>query len=275
MRTRNPSKGLLALAALVAVLVLGATTARAQLPPSPSDVPPADRPGVRPTAPPRMPPPPPPGSRRPVADPPAPLGPTVPPPPPPDVAPPASPVPPPAAPADKIFGTRGVLELGGSFDFSAQRDQVNKATWLNLGLDAYVGYFVAKYFTLGLYLSVHFSQYDSDDSTSWSVAPGFLLAPGVAVRLVRRVFFYGDVLGGLYGRKAYNEYTASRETDLYGTLGGELGVKLRMTGRFLVRLGVRLTYDVGKRESDTGTDTYKSDLGRFTFMFRVGFSGFL
>jgi len=279
LRTRNPPKGLLALAALVAVVVLGAASARAQLPPSPSDAPPADRPGVRPTAPPRTPPPPPPDGRRPVSGPTASSGPSVPPPPPPDVVPPAppAPAPPPLASADKIFGTRGVLELGGSFDFAVQVDHVNDATWFTLGLDTYAGYFVSKYFTLGLYLSVYFSQNKTDEATSWSVTPGFLAAPGVAVRLARRVFFYADLLGGLYGRKAVlNDITANRSVDLYGAVGGEVGVKVRMSGRFLVRFGVRPIYYIGKRETDTGTGSnFHSDIGWFNIMFRIGFSGFL
>jgi hypothetical protein len=169
-----------------------------------------------------------------------------------------------------------VVELGGSLDFSAQRDLVNKVTWLSLGLDAYVGYFVAKYFTLGMYLSVRYSQYVSGTFTSWNVTPGIFLAPGIAVRLVRRVFFYGDLLVGLFGGKAeHNDLIDSSDTDIYGALGAETGVKFRLANRLLMRLGVRLTYDVGKRSSDLGTGDIESDIGRFTFLFRIGLSGFL
>jgi hypothetical protein len=182
----------------------------------------------------------------------------------------------PAGRPDKIFGTRGVVELGGSFDFSVQQDHVNKVTWLNLGLDAYAGYFVTKYLVLGAYLSLYFSQNRTSEATSWSITPGALLAPGVAVRLARRVFFYGDVLGGLYGRKSVlNDLTSNRSTDLYGAVGAELGVKLRLAGRFLLRLGVRPLYFVGKRATQTSTGSIGSDIGWFTVMFRVGFSGFL
>lgn len=170
-----------------------------------------------------------------------------------------------------------MVELGGSFDFAVQRDHVNKATWLTLGLDAYAGYFVSKSFTLGLYLSIYFSQNETSEATSWSITPGFLVAPGVAVRLVRRVFFYADFLGGLYGRKAVvSGFAASRSTDLYGAIGGELGVKLRLAGRFLMRIGMRPIYFIGSRENDIGSGgAVTSDIGWFNLMFRIGFSGFL
>jgi hypothetical protein len=48
-----------------------------------------------------------------------------------------------------------------------------------------------------------------------------------------------------------------------------------MSGRFLVRFGVRPIYFVGKREEDTETGLYDYDIGWFSFMFRIGFSGFL
>lgn len=274
-------KHLLALAALTAALTLGATAARAQLPPSPTDAPPAD--GVRPTPAPRPAPPPPPDRRVRPTVPPA-VAP-VPPAEDPTTAPPVAPPPPApephaplAKPTDKVFGTKGVLELGGNFDFSVLSDQVSKATWLNLGLDAYVGYFVAKYFTLGLYLSVYFSRAKAGELPSWSVSPGFLLAPGVAVRLVRRVFFYGDILGGVYGRK--RESTGdppSGETDVFGRIGAELGIKLRLGKRLLLRLGIRLFYDIGQYTYDylDGTEPTKSDIRRFGVLFRMGLSGFL
>jgi len=275
----------LGLAVLAVGLMVGAPWARAQLPPDPSDTPPMDGSAVRPTPAPRTLPPPPPDRRRTRAGTNDGSGPAIPPPPPPpEGAPPLEGAPPPAAagpalPApfltvDKIFATRGVVELGGSLDFSVQRDFINDATWLNLGLDAYVGYFVVKYFTLGMYLSVRYSQYISSEFTSWSVAPGVLVAPGIAVRLRSRVFFYGDFLIGLFGRKSeHSKY--NRDTDLYGALGAEAGVKVRMTRRLLLRLGIRLTYDVGKRDSDLGTGTIESDISQFTFLFRVGLSGFL
>jgi len=257
-------------------LVVGAGSARAQLPPAPSDAPAPDRSAVRPAPAPRTPPPPPPDSRRPPPRSDDGAGSLAPPPPPPEAAPArAQPAPPPLR-AGKIFATRGVVELGGNIDFSTQRDFVNEATWLNLGLDAYLGYFIAKHFVLGMYLSMRYSSYSSGESTSWSVAPGLLLAPGAAVRLTGRVFFYGDILAGLYGRKTqYSDFSASRDSELYGTLGGEVGVKLLLAEHFLMRLGVRCIYDVGKMNADMGTGDIKSDISRFTFLLRVGFSGFL
>jgi len=193
---------------------------------------------------------------------------------------PTSPPPAPAAPADKIFGTRGVIELGGSFDFSVQRDidpeSISKATWFEMGLDAYAGYFVTKYFTLGLYLSVYFSQVKIADATSWRVTPGFLAAPGVAVRLVPRVFFYGDFLAGLFGQKSeLNDLTNSRNTDVYGAVGAEVGLKLRLARRFLMRLGVRPIFFVGKSDVTTPSSDSSSRIRWFTFMLRIGFSGFM
>lgn len=269
-----------ALATLMFALVFGATTARAQLPPSPTDGQPSSPDAVRPTAPPRAAPPPPPARRPPRVRPRAPVA-TVPGAPPPAPPPPPAVVPPPPGPtvvkaSQKRYGTRGVFELGGSFDFSVQRDLENEATWLNLGLDVYVGYFVVKYLTLGLYLSVNFAQNQAAGTKSWSVIPGFLLAPGVAVNLARRVFFYGDLLGGLFGRRAVLEgFAASRDKELYGAVGGETGIKVRLTSRLLLRLGVRVLYNVGKRSSEQNTGTIDSKIGLINTTFRVGLTGYL
>ncbi len=278
MKTRNVT---LTLTTVGVVLTLAAAPVRAQLPPSPADGQPSSPSAVRPTAPPRGAPPPPPDRRTPPVAPPraAPRTPAVPPmapppPPPPGVepTPPKSPL---ARPQDKIFGTRGVLEIGGTFDFSIQRDLENEATWLHLGLDAYVGYFVVKYFTLGMYLSLSFTQNETAGTKSWSVVPGVLLAPGTAVKIVRRVFFYGDVLGGLFGRRAVIEgYAASRDKEIYGSIGAEAGIKVRLTGRLLLRLGVRFLYNVGKRSSEQ-TTTIDGKVSLVDTTFRFGLSGFL
>jgi len=183
---------------------------------------------------------------------------------------------PPAAAPDKVFGTRGVLELGGSLGFSFQADRVNESTWLNLALDAYAGYFVMKYFSLGVYLALSFSQNHGGGDRSFSVTPGVLLAPGVAVRLSRRVFFYGDLLGGLFVRQQeIGGVVPSRSTDVRGTIGGEVGVKLRIAGRLLLRFGVRPVYYVGKRRGEDELGSIDGDIGFFELLFRIGFSGFL
>lgn len=274
MITRN----LFATAVLATVLIAVAPPAWAQLPPSPSDAPPGERPGVRPTPAPRTPPPPPPDvAPRPAPrrDRVAPSPPVVPPPPPPEVTP-VSPPPAPARPADKVFGTRGVFELGGSFAFSAYRDFVSNSTWLTLGLDAYAGYFITKYFTMGLYMAVYFEQNRFGGDSSWIVEPVFLLAPGVAIPLTRRTFLYADLLGGIFARKKLESgIQPSRIKDVRGAVGAELGVKLRVAKRLLLRLGVRPIYFAGKRTGEDDLGSVDGKIGLFEFMFRVGFSGFL
>jgi len=174
----------------------------------------------------------------------------------------------------KQYGTRGVLELGGNFDFTYQYDTVAKATNLGLGIDLYAGYFVTNYFTVGLYFSTIFSQTQATE-TSWTATPGVLIAPGIAIRIVTRLFFYADLLGGFYvGRlESPNDPISGdrRLNSVYGAVGGEVGFKLRVGTNYLLRFGLRPIYHVGKGETEIG----KFDIGLFNLLLRIGFSGFL
>ncbi|MFH2005974.1 MAG: hypothetical protein ABI333_05240 [bacterium] len=266
-------------------LLAGPAAARAQLPPTPSDGAAADPPRMQPIPPPTTPPPPPPGTRARPAP-----GPAVAPPPPPrgGVTPPAAPPPPPQPTPPTVKGkqyaTRGVLELGGNFDFTYQYDTVSEVTNLGMGLDLYGGYFVTNHFTLGLYFSVVFAQttyrdaVNDEELTSWTVTPGLLFAPGVAFRIARRLFLYADLLVGFYVRKLENQGSLvpdRTDSDVYGAVGGELGLKLRVGTNYLLRFGLRPIYHVGKASSDDSSGTYKSDIGRFNLLLRIGFAGFL
>jgi hypothetical protein len=200
------------------------------------------------------------------------------------VAPPPTAAPPPAAPLpsdpnpaaapspSRTFGTRGVVEIGGSVGVSYDYFVDGKDSFLSLDLSVYAGWFLTRHLVLGAYLSLPYSQYwgsGSEDNDYWRIAPGVVLAPGFAIGLGgNRTFFFADLLLGIHGVKQDGAYSG-----YHGELGAEVGVKVVVGSNYLLRFGLRPAYFLGKLTAEGST--YEADIKQFNLMLRLGFSGFL
>lgn len=182
----------------------------------------------------------------------------------------------PREPAPKgHFSEQGVVELGGGVGLGFQETRLKqegyedfKSSTTTFRIDAYIGYFVARRFVLGVLVVVPVSRSRMDgysSTNSWELA--LVLAPGFAVPIGERVFIYGDALLGF---SVSTQESGGDETKITaGYFGAELGLKLVLGKNYLLRIGFRPAYLVG---DVGGSDMTASDL---RIGLSLGFSGFL
>jgi hypothetical protein len=135
---------------------------------------------------------------------------------------------------DKKFATKGVFELGGNFSFQSQTPINNGKTeesYTLFSFAPYISYFLTDGFEIGLNpLSISTWKYSGTTSTqiSFIVAPSYnFKTEGIIYPFIEAQFGYSTV-----------SFSSSGSSSDGFCWGGRGGIKLAVTGKGLLNLGV-------------------------------------